>query len=155
MRYQLLSATLFACLTFSGCGGGEADAPSLALVTGTVTFKGKPISGADVTFSVKGKPLAIGQTDADGKFTLTTGRRFGAPIGKAKVGISKRGENPDFKADMKPEDMAKMAKMNKGAPVKMPKPVIPLKYGDPEVSKLEADIGADGSKNVFKYDLVD
>jgi len=55
-----------------GCNKG----PTVATfpVTGTVTYEGKPVEGASVMFMSKNPdgPKATGDTDAEGKFSLTT-----------------------------------------------------------------------------------
>ena len=154
MRIQKFTVVLLAGTILAGCGGGASDAPELVAVTGTVLYKDKPVSGADLTFVVEGKPLANGSTNAEGKFIMSTGGRSGAPLGKAKVGIVKRASDGEEKPSMNPADMAKMAQQSKGV-IKMPKPEIPLKYGNPDTSKLQADISADATKNVFEYRLAD
>ena len=155
MRIQKFIAVLVAGTILGGCGGGASDAPELVAVTGTVLYKDKPVSGADLTFVVEGKPLANGSTNAEGKFIMSTGGRSGAPLGKAKVGIVKRASDGENKtSSVTPADMAKMAQQSKGV-IKMPKPEIPLKYGNHDTSKLQADISADATKNVFEYRLAD
>lgn len=54
-------------LTVSGCGDG---APPIGLVTGKVTYKGKPVSAATVSFMPsEGRP-SWGITDAEGNYKL-------------------------------------------------------------------------------------
>ena len=61
---------LFAALALAtGCGDGR---PARIPVSGTVTYRGKPLDGANVTFVPKGSRPASGQTDAQGRFTLQT-----------------------------------------------------------------------------------
>jgi hypothetical protein len=67
-------------------------------VAGTITFKGQPVSGADVSFmnaSASGKS-AGGKTDTQGRFVLKTivaGNKMqdGAPPGEYKVTVEKKG----------------------------------------------------------------
>lgn len=54
----------------AGCGSRE-----MGRVSGTVTFKGKPVPDAVVTFTARSRPTAVGRTDAAGRFTLTTFRK--------------------------------------------------------------------------------
>ena len=154
MRLQLLCAFLAVGTLLFGCGGGASDAPELVGATGTVLYDGKPLAGATVTFVIEKSPLATGTTDAEGKFSLSTGGRPGAPVGNAKVGIAKSSSASGGMSNPKPEDMAKMAEKNKMATSKT-KAEIPVKYGNPETSTLVATVGADASKNVFEYKLVD
>jgi hypothetical protein len=54
-----------------------------------VLLKGAPVEGAVVTFHPKGADLTtvlpVGQTDAEGTFTLSTGQNPGAPAGEYVV----------------------------------------------------------------------
>src|SRR5436190_14126748 len=64
--------------------------PVLEPVEGTVLHKGSAASGVLVTFHLKGSdPVTairpVGRTDADGKFTLMTGRDQGAQAGEYVV----------------------------------------------------------------------
>ena len=54
-------------LALPGCGDGR---PKTIQVTGTVTYRGKPVQGAHVTFTPQGNRSASGETDAEGRFTL-------------------------------------------------------------------------------------
>ena len=145
-------------IVISGCGDG-ASKSSLVEVTGTVTYNGKPLTGATVTMVVGEKgEMANGFTDASGKFKLTTGGRAGAPIGAAKVGITKAaaGAATVDTAAVKPEDMRKMQMAGGGKAADLtPKSEIPEKFGNPTTSGLVATIDADPKKNIFEFPLVD
>jgi hypothetical protein len=145
------------CAALVGCGQGD-DGPALAVVSGTVNYKGKPLEGANVTMLSAGGHLSTGTTSADGKFQMTTNGRPGVPLGKVKVGISKMSE-PTAKVDaasMKPEDMQKMQTAGGGKAKDLTtKSEIPEKYAHPERSGLSSEVVADAPKNVFTYDLVD
>lgn len=57
-------------LALVGCG---PSGPAFVPVSGVVTLDGVPVAGANVAFFSKvGSRTADGQTDAQGKFTLTT-----------------------------------------------------------------------------------
>ncbi|GIW78464.1 MAG: hypothetical protein KatS3mg105_0271 [Gemmatales bacterium] len=94
---QLHIALLF--VVAIGCGDGRKYVP----VSGTVTYKGKPLANASVIF----QPIAednenpgsgsFGRTDEEGRFTLKRidGQGEGALAGKHRVSISIiTGEDP-------------------------------------------------------------
>lgn len=59
-----------AVMAWAGCSGGRTVS-----VTGKVSHEGKPVPLATVMFSTTGAPLAIGATDASGRYRLSTFRR--------------------------------------------------------------------------------
>lgn len=133
---------LACCFAVAGCG--DSSAPRLAQVTGTVTYQGKPLAGAYVSFAPEepGQRAASGSTDASGKYRLTTFTNFdGAVLGKHRVMI--RGEEP-------PDDPNKAAD---DITLKRGKLLTPRKYTDPATSGLTAEV-ADKS-NVFDFTLTD
>src|SRR5262245_40546364 len=85
-------------LVLSGCGG-----PEMASVKGRVTFKGKPVKDAAITFSPSakssedkfpGKP-AVGFTDEEGNYELSTFKpRDGALVGNHRVSVMLDDTNP-------------------------------------------------------------
>ena len=146
-----------AVLIFSGCGD-SVKTVALVECKGKVTYQNNPVSGANVTFAVPGNQISVGTTDSNGEFIITTGGRRGAPIGLAKVGVTKapEGGGPD-KTQMTPEQMMEMATKQSESGVVEPEPTspIPVRYASPETSKLEAAIGEDPAANVFEFILVD
>lgn len=87
-----LSAALTLVALAVGCGGG--DVPKLGQVTGIVTFDGKPLEGATVTFepAAGGATTSIGKTDAAGAYELFyTKDAKGATIGDHTVRITSYG----------------------------------------------------------------
>lgn len=125
----LLSALMLAALLLAAPGcGKDKDTPETASVTGSVTYKGKPVTEGTVQFhpqGMKGNP-ASGELGPNGRFTLTTyGKDDGAVIGHhivtvqvipegalpgqefpaGKYPIPKRYENPttsDLVVEVKP-----------------------------------------------------
>jgi hypothetical protein len=79
-------------LTVAGCGGQGKPVK----FQGVVTLDGKPLPGATVTFApLEGGRPAMGRTDTDGSFRLTTFRSDdGALPGEYKVLVAV-GEEPD------------------------------------------------------------
>ena len=136
---------LFAAAAFaSGCG---ASGPATAPVSGTVTYNGKPVAGAYVSFvpSDASSRAAEGLTDASGRFTLGTfSPNDGAIVGKYKIGVIANGP-------------ARPAKPGEGSG--MPgetvpgEPIVPTKYFSPETSGLEHEVKS--GRNTVELTLKD
>lgn len=82
--FQSLSRVSLAsfCFLMAGCGSS-----GIVAVSGTLTYKGKPVTNAFVNFvpTDGGRP-SMGETDAGGKFTLTYDPQTkGAKTGKHRV----------------------------------------------------------------------
>jgi hypothetical protein len=122
-RVAPLAFVTCAALALSADLRAEPDAAPVK-VSGTVTFDGKPLDGATVTFHPEAKDgkKATGKTDANGNYTLKTDGAEGAAPGKHRVLISlKRGE----------------------------KELIPLKYSDRATTPLVVEV----APAVKQYDL--
>ena len=130
LKHNLFIALLVALFT-TGCGG---SGPRTAPVSGTVTYNGKPVPSAHVSFVPRdaSSRAAAGLTDSNGRFTLGTfSTNDGAIIGKYKVGIIAHG--PARPA--KPGEGSGMP----GETVPGP-PTIPQKYFAPETSGLVHEV---------------
>jgi hypothetical protein len=164
MRNLIIPITLFAAcvLPFSGCNSNDY---TLAPVTGTATYNGKPIPKLSVVFSPQpiGEnhavgPFSTGVTDAEGKFTLKTRHgKDGALVGKhtvafeyTDIGETAMGDLRDELADAKDEQskedfeevkkkIANMKAKLKGRPVldRLYKGTIDIPAGGSENLKLE------------------
>lgn len=74
-----------AVVTLMGCYGGG---PEYAKVSGTVTHRGKPVAGGQITLVPPQGPSAFGTIERDGSFVLSTKRAGdGALVGSHKVAI--------------------------------------------------------------------
>jgi hypothetical protein len=88
LRYCFLRiaalVTLPVLVAFAGCGKG--DYPEMARVTGTVTYKGKPVPNMMVNFMpTEGRP-SWGKTDSGGKYEMVYDSDYkGVKIGHHKV----------------------------------------------------------------------
>lgn len=102
-----------ACLTLAlGCSGGKKL--NLAPVSGTVTVGGQPLTAGQVSFLPATKDqegtLSAGTIGSDGKYTIFTGGKSGAPLGKYKVTVtpsmmpSADGKAPTFAFNQKYRD---------------------------------------------------
>jgi hypothetical protein len=132
----------------TGCGGGkskeEANRPARTKVSGTITFKGQPLAGATISLmSPTGGPAAIGMTDDDGKYELTTfDKGDGTVPGDYKVTIRKMDKAVGAAVSM--DDPG----YNPDAKVEPPKSLIPEKWGDQFKSGLTATIGAEAKSDL-------
>lgn len=127
----------------SGCGGP----PPLYPTAGTVTFKGVPVAGANVTFLPREADgeAAVAVTDAAGRFEMTTGiRGSGARQGKYTVLIAKL----DLPAG-KPEEAAKQSL---GMALK-PHDLLPPRYTDPNQTPFKDVDVPSGGKTDFVFAL--
>jgi hypothetical protein len=88
-RKPLLAVAASLLIALAGCGGG----PSIVEVTGTLTYKGQPVTNAFVYLVPEnggGRP-SWGQTDEQGRFKLNYDRGHdGALIGKHTVSVRAR-----------------------------------------------------------------
>jgi hypothetical protein len=77
----------------AGGGCGRSD---MGRVSGVVTYRGKPVPDAVVTFRPQDRPIAAGRTDAAGRFTLNTySKGDGAVRGQNRVTIEPWIPGPD------------------------------------------------------------
>ena len=123
-----------ALLAAGGCG---SKAAKLAPVRGRVFYKGGALSGGTVVFAPDpdrgGRgPLARGEIQTDGSYALLTGAEPGAVPGCHRVTV------------LAVEVRAAPA----GQRFAEPRPLLPLKYSDPELSGLAREVKA-GRDNEF------
>lgn len=162
-----LCAGLLVAVMLVGCGGPDPSAECNA-VSLTVTYKGKPVEGAQVAFnstSNGGRP-AQGTTDAAGKAVLGTfSTDDGAMPGKYKVTVSKASggdgtSDPSLvtgalAATGGSGDMTKAysSQVKADGSVKEAETTLPKKYSTTQTSTLEFTVGT--PPNDFKVDLKD
>jgi hypothetical protein len=73
--------TVLVCVLAAGCGGSN-----VVPVSGTLTYQGKPVPNAYIHFVPETGRPSIGETDQNGKFTLTYDPQTkGAERGKHRV----------------------------------------------------------------------
>ncbi len=86
--YTLLSlVSVASMLSLAGCGGGGN--PNVATVSGTITYMGKPVTQATVSFHPTSGRGSVGKTDDEGHYSLNYIRtQKGALIGEHKVTIT-------------------------------------------------------------------
>lgn len=140
-----------------GCGEGSNLLPA----SGTVTYQGKPVEGALVSFLGEGNLLGSGTTDAAGKYTISTNGKPGATPGKNQVAITKQSgtgsapqARPKSSTMPSPEEIQKMqAEMKSSMSGAKVEHLLPVKYADPAQSGFTADVAA--GKATFDFTLTE
>jgi hypothetical protein len=146
MVKSICRAFIFGLLlaVFVGCG----KAGGTAAVSGHVTYKGKPVPTAHVSFTpVEGVSRAAeGVTDANGRYALGTfSANDGALPGKYRVTIMARG----------PDRPPKPGETGSGMPGEMMPgdPIIPMKYFRADSSGLTFEVKR--GSNAANFELGD
>ncbi len=125
-------------LALAGCG--KSDYPEMARVTGTVTYKGKPVPNMMVNFMpTEGRP-SWGKTDSQGRFEMVYDSDYnGAKVGHHKVYFTPPATTIDggtsrasrkaiaSAAGLTPEELADIRQ----------------RYGSEEATQLEVDVKKD------------
>jgi hypothetical protein len=133
---MMLVAAIAALL--SGCGSKN---PATYSVTGTVTYRGKPVENAGVMFMPSSGRPASARTDAQGRFTLRTYKDGdGAVEGENVVCITKMAPAPGDKT--KDPMLGNMISL------------LPQCYSTPITSPLKVTVNAKGP-NEFSLELTD
>lgn len=149
------------CATIAAAGCKQEPGLKTYPVKGSVTYNGKPVAGATVSYinDESSAPRCSSVTDSDGRFSLSTFLSAkevlpGAPSGSYKIVIVKMSaaqqqataEANNWENLSEQERQAQMTgmwqKQNKPqqqAPEK-PKSEIPERYGNPETSGLVATV---------------
>lgn len=161
-------------LLTAGCGGAPDSSSLCVAVSVTVTYKGEPVEGAQVTFYANGEGArtCTGTTDASGRAVLGTyDFDDGAQPGPYKVAVSRveKGAAADGMSDpaLAGVDVGDIApgsalldpvledeKMAAASAKESPKSSLPAKYNNPTDSGLTFNVDSSGS-NDFKVDLKD
>lgn len=133
---------LIVILLIAGCGPSGRSA--LGKVTGTVTYNGEPLDGAQIVFHNPAGRAATGQVVKGSIVGVTTYDVLndGAPVGTLVVTIH----------PTRPREVVELRTPDKNPP-KAHMPSLPRRYSDPLTSKLTADIQS-GTNEVW-FDLTD
>jgi len=147
----LLVVPLVCGLVFNlGCQPGGAKERTYP-VTGVVTLNNEPVADAAVTFHPAGSgKLAVGKTDAAGKFSLTTTEtgQSGAVPGRYRVTVAKY-VSPDQPAAAAPSgEYREQETETTPAPAQN---VLPANYADPSTSGFEVEVKV--GENSFTFSL--
>jgi len=171
MRHNhFFTAILIGLLVFAPIGCNNPDA-RLAMVEGTITYNGQPVEGATVTFLPvdPAGEIAVGLTDADGRFTLNStaavGVGTGALPGEYTVLVVARQAQHDPHAEARRQydeayergeitfdQLDARLRARPGPPP--PRNLVPERYGNPGATDLRATVER-VRINTFTFDLVD
>jgi hypothetical protein len=135
---------LLVALAVIGCG---ESGPRLVKAGGVVKHNSAPLAGADVVFVPdEGGLPSLGRTDEQGRFSLKTNGRPGAPVGTFKVAITAvRQKRPVSEAEAVGMTSEQIAANHES--------LIPVKYNNLFTSGLTADVGKDPAANEFSFEL--
>jgi hypothetical protein len=140
----ILLATLF----LSGCGEDtDAGRQPVFPVTGTVTMHGAPLAEATVAFAPQaGQLTAVGKTDAQGKFQLTTYEYGdGAAAGSFRVVISKTMAKPAASSlDSGDHEAAEKAVSTHDAASEAGNEMVPAQYASSEDTPFTVEVKTSG-----------
>lgn len=130
---------------------------SKATITGTVTYKGKPIPSGSITFTPESGAPLVNAPIRDGKYTAES-----VPTGDAKVSITSLYMNRSSSPMMDPNKRDKLAppkdappeaqKAYQRTPEFKPGLKIPEKYTDPEQSGLSYTVQRGSQTKDFNLD---
>lgn len=138
ISHHLRVAASLTLLGIVGCGSN--DYPDTARVSGTVTYKGKPVPNMMVNFMPAAGRPSWGKTDAEGKYEMALDADVkGAYIGHHKVYVTPPASTIDG-GTSKASKLA-LAKAANLTPQEML--AIRSKYGAEEVTKYEVDVKKD------------
>jgi hypothetical protein len=130
------------------CLGCSSSGPTTHTVTGTITYNGKPVANAQVGFVATDASAEVksarGQTDADGKYSLSTYLGPGDDVRGAMAGSYKVTVVKGLAEDriVSYEELAQH------------QPEIPPRYADTVQTPLTAEVTPDGD-NTFDFALID
>lgn len=175
-KRSLLAAMLIA-VAAAGCGKKRSGIVAYP-VTGTVTYNGKAVAGANISYTTTNPdaPRAGATTDSEGKFSLTTYVSpteilKGAPPGDYQVVIVKAAE-PEKPSGATDQDMATATNDQRSDMLlkqwasqqerthdpkqqkAKPKPAIPERYGKAETSGLKQTV-VSGTNDPVEFKLTD
>jgi len=137
----------------TGCGSGdETERIKLVPVKGNVTFNGKPLDGATITFAPDeandSETAGGGTTGPDGNYTAAFRGRDGLAPGKYKVLITKAILPPGM-SKLSEDDAIMAREMNRVQGDGTPAP----KAADPTQIQGEFDAEVSAGENTLDFDV--
>ncbi len=154
MKFDVMvrrAAGVLCLLAATGCGTAAPERPRTVPVTGTVTYRGKPVEGAVVSLLADKVPqAATGTTSSAGRFQLSTfDDRDGAVPGSHRATVVKLV--PELQQQPGEDADAYTSRVFGKDPGKS---TLPAKYASVRTTPLTPEIKADGP-NELQLDLVD
>lgn len=135
------------CVLVAALAGCSDSGLKLAEVSGVVTVDGQPMDYVGVVFHPSIGPIATGNTDAEGRFKLTTANESGALVGQHTVTIADRTGAVTY---TKSQDGLLGAPVKKrGGPAG---PRFSKHYARSSTSDLQVSVEA-GERNEFVFEL--
>jgi hypothetical protein len=132
-------------LLLTGCGPQGPDLGPFGLVSGRVTYEGKPIALGMITFnSPQTGHVATADLEPDGSYTMRLNDRDGLPLGHYNICV-----RPPLTVQHE-TDPSKVRRNNLYAPTISKD--IPMKYRFENSSGLEATVQED--ENLFDFNLL-
>ncbi|MEW4561230.1 carboxypeptidase-like regulatory domain-containing protein [Bremerella sp. JC770] len=164
MRIYTLTAVALLAMTMAG-GCNQSNLPATETVTGKVTYQGDPVENATIVFSrgarnIANGEIALGKTDDQGNYTLTThlsGQSdvAGAIAGTYQVTVSKKVPPPgmteaQYNAKVDAVNQAAQAGSVQPAGLELPTLVemLPRKYSSTSDTQLTADVKKDEANEI-------
>ncbi len=152
----LLAAALLVVVSGCGTSGSEdatwVDPATIALVPvgGTITLDGQPLKGAVVTFLPESGSTSVGETDAEGRYTLQTYSREGVSPGEFKVSVSYL-----LSTEGEPQSLADQGSMSPPASMLTAQEALRPEFADLGRTELRANVGPKGGQFDFDVEAVE
>jgi hypothetical protein len=141
VKIGIRRALFILLISVADIGCDSPDPSGLVEATGTVTYEGRPLEGANVLFQPQGgnEPSLASQsvTDGDGRFRLSThigAGKFQSGIAPGRYGVA----------------ITKLDTASNSSTLAPPKHLLPKKYATPPTSGLVAEVAA-GRENDFRF----
>ncbi|MDR1484644.1 MAG: carboxypeptidase-like regulatory domain-containing protein [Planctomycetaceae bacterium] len=156
---QITRSIRFVIFVFLGflVGCSSAEIP-VYNVSGTVTYQGKPVAGALVSFVPEVPEIrgAAAMTDSNGQFVVVTqgAKENGAMYGKYKITVTKLIEVDNVGNEVIRKPVAEYNPNNKQVEIQYKqKNLLPEKYSKQDTTDLTVTV--EKRKNNFKLELTD
>jgi hypothetical protein len=107
-RLFLSGAGMFLLVVLAGCQDGG---PKVVKVTGTLTYKGKPVPNTHIFFEPEKGRQSWAETDGEGRFKVNyDAHQDGAVVGKHKVWVEMRSATTPDQEGVLPGKQPRMSK---------------------------------------------